>query len=233
MEETGHQLVGIASAPDPPKARTHIDIVDVGENTQDSNPSAAPSHLATRGRKRKKKEPDFDIGPQRPLSPPKPDPQGVVPGSACARAVVAAARWYRYSPGADKSVVVVGRSTCGDLMWVGRAVPTSQACRMVQTRAATWCSSFGLSVVEIHAAGGRPAGVGSANATEIGFAWGGTSQRAAAGGEAAKQFFLARCSLAHDGHTLSLARLPARTHSRFADETPIDGENWVLRCSLP
>lgn len=104
---------------------------------------------------------------------------------------------------------------------------------MVQTRAATWCSSFGLSVVEIHAAGGRPAGVGSANATEIGFAWGGTSQRAAAGGEAAKQFFLARCSLAHDGHTLSLARLPACTHSRFADETPIDGENWALRCPLP
>lgn len=48
--------MGIASAPDPPKARTHIDIVDVGENTQDSNPSAAPSHLATRGRKRKKKK---------------------------------------------------------------------------------------------------------------------------------------------------------------------------------
>lgn len=82
--------MGIASAPDPPKNIPGTVLVDVDENTKTRTSLGCTITPCHAGPQKGKKETDFDIGPQRPLSPPKPDPQGV-PGSACARAVVAAA----------------------------------------------------------------------------------------------------------------------------------------------
>lgn len=189
----------------PPKDIPGTVLVDVDENTKTPTPLGCTITPCHAGPQKEKKGDRVDIGPQRPLSPPKPDPPRC-PWIAVCSCCRGSSRWYRYSLAADKSVVVVGRSTCGDLMWVGRAVPTSQACRMVQTRAATWCSSFGLSAVEIHAAGGRQAGVGPPT-QPISVAWG-SGQRPAE--KRPNNFFLSRCSLAHDGHSVS--RPPACAH---------------------
>jgi hypothetical protein len=136
----------------------HIDIpgtvlVDFHDDTQKTRSSLGfHHHTLPRGAAKPKKRQELILGLNG-RSPrlnriPKLSPIGLC---LCCRG----SRWYRYSLGADGRGGVVGRSTCWDTMGWEEPSRPPQACRVVQTRAATWCSSFGLSGVEIHAAGGE------------------------------------------------------------------------------